>query len=329
MTALLEVHNLQVHYPGAGPRPVVRNLSMHIAAGTTLGLVGESGSGKSTTGRAILQLLRPTAGRVIFDGVDLTTLWQRRLGQWRWGPALRHVRRDMQIIFQDPYASLNPRMTVEAIVGEPLAIFGLAHGAARRARVGELLRQVGLDASAQGRYPHAFSGGQRQRIGIARALALEPKLIIADEPISALDVSIQAQILNLLADLKADHGLTLLFIAHDLAAVRQICDRVAVMYAGEIVEQGACAEVFAAPQHPYTQALWTAVPRPFVPRPDDINAQNLPAVTVADATKAACVYFGRCPQRQQRCHVEAPTLRRGPGGSEVACHFPVVASPPR
>jgi ABC-type oligopeptide transport system ATPase subunit len=272
-TPLLAVRHMSVHYPPASPRgwqnhppqpPAVSDLNLTLAAGETLGLVGESGSGKSTTGRAILQLLRPSAGEVIFDGVDLVGLWRRRLGRWRWGAELQAVRRHMQVVFQDPYASLNPRMTVETLVGEPLDIFGLAQGAQRRDRVVALLEQVGLDADILGRYPHAFSGGQRQRLGIARALALNPKLLIADEPISALDVSTQAQVLNLLQDLRAARGLALLFIAHDLAAVRHLCDRVAVMTAGKIVEQAPTQQLFERPRHPYTQALLAAVPRPFV-----------------------------------------------------------------
>jgi oligopeptide transport system ATP-binding protein len=234
----------------------VAGVSFDIPAGRTLGLVGESGSGKSTTGYCILQLLRPTSGSVVFDGQELTELG---------GSDLRRVRRDMQIVFQDPYSSLDPRMTVGDIVGEPLVVHRVGSRRDRRARVRELLDVVGFDPSYVNRYPHEFSGGQRQRIGIARALALSPRLIVCDEPVSALDVSIQAQIINLLKDLQQEFGLAYLFIAHDLAVVRSVCDRIAVMHRGKIVETGSAEEVYERPREEYTRALIASVP---VPDPD-------------------------------------------------------------
>jgi oligopeptide transport system ATP-binding protein len=257
---LLTVTNLKVHFPvrrgllfdrTVGFVKAVDDISFAIPEGQTLGLVGESGSGKSTTAYAALQLLRPTAGSVRFDGRELTRLR---------GEELRRVRREMQIVFQDPYASLNPRMTVGRIVAEPLQAHGIGTRRSRGASVARLLELVGLDASYINRYPHEFSGGQRQRIGIARALALNPKLIICDEPVSALDVSIQAQILNLLKDLQRDLGLTYLFIAHDLAVVRSMSDTIAVMHEGRIVEQGPAEQVYTRPQSDYTRALLAAVP---------------------------------------------------------------------
>jgi ABC-type oligopeptide transport system ATPase subunit len=258
MTApLVEVRGLTKHFARGGffaPRTVVRavdGVSFSIAAGETFGLVGESGSGKSTTGRCMLRLIEPDAGEVRVAGEDVLTFSKARL---------RAARRDMQMIFQDPYSSLNPRMRAGEIVEEPLIIHALGRKAERRARVADLFRLVGLDPDHLDRYPHEFSGGQRQRIGVARALALEPKFVIADEPVSALDVSIQAQVINLLMDLQARLGLTYLFVAHDLRLVRHICARVAVMYLGRIVEMGRTEALFAAPAHPYTQALLSAVP---------------------------------------------------------------------
>jgi oligopeptide transport system ATP-binding protein len=259
-TPLLAVTDLKVHFPirrgflfdrTVDHVKAVDGVSFEIGAGETLGLVGESGSGKSTTAYAALQLLRPTAGSVRFQGRELTRLH---------GETLRRMRREMQIVFQDPFASLNPRMTVGRIVGEPLQTHGLGTRRSRRASVARLLELVGLDPSYTNRYPHEFSGGQRQRIGIARALALNPKLIVCDEPVSALDVSIQAQILNLLKDLQRDFGLTYLFIAHDLAVVRTMSDRIAVMHEGRIVEQGPADRVYRAPESEYTRALLAAVP---------------------------------------------------------------------
>jgi ABC-type oligopeptide transport system ATPase subunit len=272
MTApLLSVTGLQVHFPlrtgllfdrTVGHVKAVDGVSFEIEAGRTLGLVGESGSGKSTTAYATLQLLRPTAGSVRFDGRELTALR---------GEELRRMRREMQIVFQDPYASLNPRLTVGRIVAEPLRAHGLGTRRSRRASVARLLELVGLDPSYTNRYPHEFSGGQRQRIGIARALALNPRLIVCDEPVSALDVSIQAQILNLLKDLQRDLGLTYLFIAHDLAVVRGMSDTVAVMHEGRIVEQGPAEDVYTNPRSEYTRALLAAVP---VPDPARMRARK-------------------------------------------------------
>jgi oligopeptide transport system ATP-binding protein len=268
---LLEVTELRKWFPvrrGLGRRgpadhvKAVDDVSFSISEGETLGLVGESGSGKSTTGYAILQLLKPTGGSVRFEGTELTTLK---------GAPLRRMRRQMQIIFQDPYSSLDPRLTVEKIVSDPLDVHGVGDRASRRLRVRELLELVGFDPAHAHRYPHEFSGGQRQRIGIARALALEPKLLICDEPVSALDVSIQAQILNLLNDLQRDLGLTYLFIAHDLAVVRAVSDRIAVMRRGKIVELGDADDVYRDPQDPYTQALLAAVP---VADPERMRAER-------------------------------------------------------
>ena len=271
---LLAVNDLEVHFPirrgllfdrTVGYVKAVDGISFEIEEGQTLGLVGESGSGKSTTAYAALQLLRPTAGTVRFDGQELTRLR---------GEALRQMRRQMQIVFQDPYASLNPRMTVGRIVGEPLKTHGIGTRASRRASVARLLELVGFDPSYTNRYPHEFSGGQRQRIGIARALALNPKLIVCDEPVSALDVSIQAQILNLLKDLQHDLGLTYLFIAHDLAVVRAMSDTIAVMHEGRIVEQGPAEQVYTRPQTDYTRALLAAVPVPDPERMRERKAER-------------------------------------------------------
>lgn len=320
--ALLDVQDLNVNFalPRGQTLPAVRNITIKLWPGESLGLVGESGSGKSTTGRAILQLIRPTKGAVWFEGQNLAALWQRRWGRWQWSQPLISVRRQMQMIFQDPYASLNPRMSVAQIVGEPLMIHKLAQGSELAARVESLLVQVGLNAQAMHRLPHAFSGGQRQRIGIARALATSPKLIVADEPISALDVSIQAQILNLLQDLKQSLGLTMLFVAHDLSAVRHLCERVAVLYAGRIVEEASTYALFADPQHPYTQALLAAVPTGA-----PIDAAAI-AVDVQQSAAAAsqtphCPYIHRCPQRLAKCATQAPALRQVGPHRRAACHL--------
>ncbi len=258
---LLDVRDLKVHFPvrrGILQRIVdhkraVDGVSFHIAKGETLGLVGESGCGKTTVGRAILRLVPATGGEVVFDGRDVFRLA---------GTSLRRMRREMQIIFQDPGGSLNPRMRVSRIVGEPMEVHGIARGEELRHRVERLLERCGLWAGAADRYPHEFSGGQKQRIGIARALALEPRLIVCDEPTSALDVSIQSQILNLLADLQDEFGLSYLFISHDMAVIHHICDRIAVMWNGKIVEEGSRDAVIGSPKHPYTQALLSAVPEP-------------------------------------------------------------------
>ncbi len=291
----------------------VDDVTLDIMPGETLGLVGESGCGKSTLGRTVLRLLDPTAGKIIFDGHDITTASQG---------SLRPVRRDMQMIFQDPYASLNPRMSVGSIVAEPIEIHGLAKTpAARRERVAALLEKVGLRPEAATRYPHEFSGGQRQRVGIARALAVEPRFIVCDEPISALDVSIQAQIVNLLQDLQEAENLTYLFIAHDLHIVRHVCDRVAVMYLGRVVELGEARKLYATPKHPYTQALLSAVPVP------DPGAKKKRIILEGDVPSpidppAGCPFHPRCPvkDKPEECFTVRPTLRTLPSGTQAACH---------
>jgi peptide/nickel transport system ATP-binding protein len=328
---LLEARGLAVHFPvrtgfGRAPAKVhaVDGIDLSLARGETLGVVGESGCGKSTAGRALLQLIRPTAGSVRFDGIELTALWRQRFGRIAPTPALRALRSRMQMIFQDPYASLDPRMTVEEIVGEPLRIFDRAAGAELRRTVQSLLAEVGLEARALRRYPHEFSGGQRQRIGIARALALRPELIVCDEPISALDVSIQAQILNLLVELQRQHGLTLVFVAHDIAAVRHVSDRIAVMYLGRIVELGSYAQVCERPLHPYTRALIAAVP---VPDPELERARVARRLPLAGeppsplSPPSGCRFHPRCPEAIERCKREDPALRVIEAGHSAACHL--------
>ncbi len=315
---LLAVEGLVKHYRTGGwfrgPAPPVRavdGVSFTLARGETLGLVGESGCGKTTVGRTLLRLQAPTAGRATFDGTDLFALE---------GAALRAMRRRLQLVFQDPYGSLNPRLTVGASVAEGLEIHGLARGAEARARVGRLLEEVGLDPAYASRYPHEFSGGQRQRIGIARALAVEPELVVCDEPVSALDVSVQAQVLNLLQDLQRRRGLAYLFIAHDLAVVRQVADRVAVMYLGRIVESGPAEAVLQRPRHPYTVALRSAVPEPDPARPRGriVLAGDPPSPS---APPPGCPFHPRCfhPARDARCRTERPELRPVEGAL-VACH---------
>ncbi len=320
--ALLAVEGLVKYYPAGGllerNRRVVKavdNVSFAIAPGETLGLVGESGSGKTTVGRTILRLELPTAGVVRFDGSDLAELTAREL---------RALRRRMQIVFQDPFASLNPRRTVGASVAEGLEIHRLLPRKEIAGRVAELLEEVGLDASYARKYPHEFSGGQRQRIGIARALAVEPSFIVCDEPVSALDVSVQAQVLNLLLDLRDQRGLAYLFIAHDVALVRQIAHRVAVMYLGTIVEIGAARTVIDAPRHPYTQALVSAVPEP------DPTKSRARIILVGEPPSPAapppgCPFVTRCfhPLKDQRCSAERPRLREV-DGRDVACHYAEV-----
>jgi len=316
---LLEVSNLKVHFPfhgklpGQGPRllKAVDGVSLRIVAGETLGLVGESGCGKSTLARAIVRLYKPTAGEVLFQGEDLARLE---------GMRLRAARRHLQMIFQDPYASLDPRMTVEAILAEPLRNYGLTEGLS--GRLGGLLDMVGLPAAALYRYPHEFSGGQRQRIGIARALALRPALVVADEPASALDVSIQAQILNLLRDLQGALGLSYLFISHDLSVVALLSHRVAVMYLGEIVESGPAAEIFSSPRHPYTEALLSAVPVPDPRiernRPRTVLRGDVPSPV---NRPAGCPFHPRCPYAFERCSTEKPALQACGPGRLVSCHL--------
>ncbi|NBY48053.1 MAG: ATP-binding cassette domain-containing protein [Proteobacteria bacterium] len=321
-TPLLAVNNLQVHFHlagtgwfGSGRQTVkaVDGLTIQIDRGQTLGLVGESGCGKSTTGRAILRLAPITGGTVRLNGRDLTTL---STGE------LRPIRRQMQIVFQDPFASLNPRHTVEQIVTEPLWVHNLRPESERGARVRELLALVGLPGSAMGRFPHEFSGGQRQRIGIARALAAEPDFIVLDEPVSALDVSIQSQILRLLLDLQIQFGLTYLFIAHDLAVVGQMSDQVAVMYLGRIVEIATRDALYLSPQHPYTQALLSAVPYPD----PEIEAKRRRVILTGEVPSpvnppSGCHFHTRCPIAVDRCKVEAPSLRTIAPGHQASCHF--------
>ena len=318
---LVDVRNLKVYFPvTAGlifQRKVadvkaVDGISFQIRKGETLGLVGESGCGKSTTGRAILQLYRPTEGEIQFGEVELTKIK---------GGELRRMRRKMQMIFQDPYASLNPRMSAGAIIGEPLAIHGLAKGKERRERVAELMRVVGLNPYYSNRFPHEFSGGQRQRIGVARALAVEPDFIVADEPVSALDVSIQAQIINLLEDLQEQFNLTYLFIAHDLSVVRHISDRVAVMYLGKLMELTDRDELYKNPLHPYTKALLSAVP---IPDPE-VEAKRERVILTGDVPSPmhpppGCVFNTRCPIAGDECRVEIPEWREISPEHWVACH---------
>ncbi|SIT36964.1 oligopeptide transporter subunit; ATP-binding component of ABC superfamily [Paraburkholderia piptadeniae] len=290
----------------------VNDVSFAVNTGETFAIVGESGCGKSTLGRLLLRLIDATRGRVIYQGEDITH-WQ--------GAKLRRLRREMQIIFQDPFASLNPGMTVGQIIGEPVGVHGLARNAAeRRERVAQLLTKVGLQPGYAERYPHEFSGGQRQRIGIARALAGEPKLIVGDEPVSALDVSVQAQVINLLESLKAELGLTLIMVAHDLAVIRHMSDRVAVMYLGEIVELAQVDELFDAPLHPYTQALLRAIPAssPHERRTKPALQGDLPSPT---APPPGCRFHTRCPHATPRCSQERPLAEALPGGRQVACHF--------
>jgi len=320
---LVELENLKVYFPiksglvldrHVGDIRAVDDVSLTIRRGETLGLVGESGCGKSTVGRTILRLYEPTAGRIVFDGQDISKLREKEL---------RPLRRRMQMVFQDPFASLNPRHSIGRIVGEPLRIHGLASRREAAARVRDLLQTVGLPPDAASRYPHEFSGGQRQRIGLARAIALNPDLVVADEPVSALDVSIQAQIINLLEQLQDEFDLTYLFIAHDLAVVRHISDRIAVMYLGWIVEISPAAELYENPLHPYTISLLSAVP---IPDPV-VESQRESILLAGDLPSPAnpppaCRFHTRCPFVQPtRCRDEIPPLRKLADGHEVACHW--------
>ena len=320
---LVDIRGLKMYFPitqgviiqrHVNDIKAVDGISFAIRKGETLGLVGESGCGKSTTGRAILQLYRPTAGEVLFKGEDLAGLK---------GEALRRKRREMQMIFQDPYASLNPRMTVGAIVSEPLEVHGIFRTRKeRQERVQELLRVVGLNPYFINRYPHEFSGGQRQRIGVARALAVNPDFIVCDEPISALDVSIQAQIINLLQDLQSEFELTYLFIAHDLSVVRHISDRIAVMYLGKLAELADRDELYANPLHPYTQALLSAVPIPDPMIEEDRQRVILEGDVPSPANPPkGCNFSTRCPKAMDICHQVDPEFRDLGGGHWVACHL--------
>jgi oligopeptide transport system ATP-binding protein len=321
-SALLQVEDLTVHFPvtrgvllkrTVAVVKAVDGLDFYITRGETLGLVGESGCGKSTTGRAILQLVQPTRGRVLLDGTDLCVLK---------GEPLRRMRRHMHMIFQDPYASLNPRMTVGKIIEEPLMVHGIGTPRERLERVGQLLREVGLNPAFASRYPHEFSGGQRQRVGIARSLAANPDFIVADEPVSALDVSIQAQVINLLEDLQARYGLTYLFISHDLSVVRHISNRVAVMYLGKIVELADRRELYHHPLHPYTRALLSAVPIPDpkveVGRERVILKGDVPN---PQAPPSGCRFHTRCPIAIEKCSIVEPQFLEHEPRHWAACHL--------
>ncbi|MFF5235181.1 ABC transporter ATP-binding protein [Dactylosporangium sp. NPDC000521] len=325
MTNLLEVRDLAVDFkvPRRGSLlparlRAVAGVDLDIRRGEILGVVGESGCGKSTTGRAILQLLRPSRGSVTFDGTELTTLPGRRM---------RAMRRRMQMIFQDPYASLNPRMTIGELIEEPLLVHADLPAAGRRAKAQEIMRLVGLSDRWHDRYPHEFSGGQRQRVGIARALVSGPDFVVADEPVSALDVSVQAQIVNLLEQLQEELGLTMMFIAHDLAVVRHLCDRIAVMYLGTVVEVGGCEELYQSPRHPYTKALLSAVP---IPDPL-VETKRQRVLLTGDVPSpldppSGCRFRTRCWKAQEVCATTVPVLTDPADGHRVACHFPEPAT---
>ena len=317
--SLLELRHLSKTYPGQNGAVVqaVSDVSLNIESGEVLGVVGESGCGKSTLGRSLLRLIEPSGGEILFEGEDLMGLSQR---------AMKPRRRDLQIIFQDPFGSLNPRHTVGGIIGEPLVVHGVGTREERTKRVAELLKLVGLPEDSGKRYPHEFSGGQRQRIAIARALALNPKLLVADEAVSALDVSIQSQIINLIADLQKRLNLSIMFISHDLSVIRHVSDRIAVMYLGRIVEVGPAEEIMDAPKHPYTQALLSAIPRPGVERKQRIVLQG----ELPDPANppSGCAFHTRCPKVMDICHSVRPELARPQASavetgsmSAVACHL--------
>jgi oligopeptide transport system ATP-binding protein len=322
--ALLEVRNLVKHFPiksgllidhEVGRVRAVDDVSLSVAPGETLGLVGESGCGKSTLCRTVMRLLKPTSGSIRFEGTEISRMGRR---------AMQPLRREMQMIFQDPYASLNPRKRVGQIIGDPLQLHGLASGNELRRQVQELIEKVGLSPEHYNRFPHEFSGGQRQRIGIARALALRPKLVIADEPVSALDVSIQAQIINLLEDLQDEFKLTYVFVAHDLGVIRHVSDRIAVMYVGKIVEIGPAAEVYENPIHPYTLSLLSALP---IPDPRENAARN-PVILEGDVPSpanppAACRFHTRCPYATEICSEVEPELIDHGKDHWAACHHPL------
>jgi oligopeptide/dipeptide ABC transporter ATP-binding protein len=324
--ALVEVNDLVKHFPltrgvifrkQVGAVKAVDGVSFDVKRGETLGLVGESGCGKSTTARLLVRLLEPTSGSIRFEGRELTGIT---------GGELKTLRRDVQMIFQDPYSSLNPRKTVGSIIAEPYSIHGLHTGEGERKKtVQDLMDTVGLNPEHYNRYPHEFSGGQRQRIGIARAIALRPKLIIADEPVSALDVSIQAQVLNLLRDLQRELGLTLVFIAHDLSVVRHMCDRVAVMYLGKIVELATGEQLYGHPRMPYTGALMSSVPVPD-PTLSGLAGRRILGGDVPSPTNppVACPFHTRCWKAQDVCSIETPPLEPKDGGNLAACHFPLT-----
>ena len=326
MSALIEVDDLVKHFPikrgvlfqrQIGAVKAVDGVSFQVEEGETLGLVGETGCGKSTTARLLCRLMDPTSGMVKFQGEDIAA---------RKGDELKALHRDMQMVFQDPYSSLNPRKTVGSIISDPFTIHGLHKGQGeRKRRVQELMDRVGLNPEHYNRYPHEFSGGQRQRIGVARAVALEPKLLIADEPVSALDVSIQAQVLNLLLGLRRELGLTLVFIAHDLSVVRHMCDRVAVMYLGKVVEIAPSDELYSRPRHPYTGALLSAVPVPD-PAGSKRERQLLTGDVPSPANPpSACRFHTRCPKAQQLCSQDEPPLEHKDGAAGfTACHFPLT-----